>query len=143
MATSGLPALRAPPPTRWSGWPTEATGLGCGLEETKGGRGRLTSTDTCCRCARRRRGVSQDRGGGAEVFREHGAVAVVEAWGDDVPEGKVTSFPMAVKLEEGETVVFSWVPLALAGGARGRNAKVMADPRCSRRPGRCPSTGNG
>ena len=32
----------------------------------------------------------------AAVFREHGALRVVECWGDDVPEGKVTSFPMAV-----------------------------------------------
>ena len=39
----------------------------------------------------------------AAVFREHGALRVVECWGDDVPEGKLTSFPI--------------------------NAKVMADPR--------------
>ena len=45
----------------------------------------------------------------AEVFKEHGALNVVECWGDDVPEGKLTSFPMAVKREDGETVVFSWI----------------------------------
>ncbi|MDX2263847.1 MAG: DUF1428 domain-containing protein [Hyphomicrobiales bacterium] len=45
----------------------------------------------------------------AAIFKKHGATQVVEAWGDDVPEGKLTSFPMAVKREEGETVVFSWV----------------------------------
>jgi uncharacterized protein YbaA (DUF1428 family) len=28
----------------------------------------------------------------ATVFKEHGALAVVDCWGDDVPEGKVTSF---------------------------------------------------
>lgn len=28
----------------------------------------------------------------AAVFKEHGALKVVECWGDDVPEGKVTSF---------------------------------------------------
>jgi uncharacterized protein YbaA (DUF1428 family) len=33
----------------------------------------------------------------------------VQSWGDDVPEGKLTSFPMAVKREEGEAVVFTWV----------------------------------
>lgn len=43
------------------------------------------------------------------VFRDHGALAVVENWGEDVPEGKLTSFPMAVKLEQGTTVVFSWI----------------------------------
>jgi uncharacterized protein YbaA (DUF1428 family) len=45
----------------------------------------------------------------AVVFREYGALNVVECWGDDVPEGKLTSFPMAVKREADETVVFSWV----------------------------------
>jgi uncharacterized protein YbaA (DUF1428 family) len=43
-----------------------------------------------------------------EVFKEFGALTMVECWGDDVPEGKLTSFPMAVQCEEGETVVFSW-----------------------------------
>ncbi|MBK9134765.1 MAG: DUF1428 domain-containing protein [Betaproteobacteria bacterium] len=43
------------------------------------------------------------------LFKKHGALAVVDGWGDDVPEGKLTSFPMAVKREPHETVVFSWV----------------------------------
>lgn len=45
----------------------------------------------------------------AAVFKDHGALQVVEAWGDDVPEGKVTSFPMAVQRKEDEVVVFSWI----------------------------------
>ncbi len=45
----------------------------------------------------------------AAVFKEHGALAVVECWGDDVPEGKLTSFTMAVKREAHEAVVFSWI----------------------------------
>ena len=45
----------------------------------------------------------------ALVFKEHGALRVVECWGDDVPEGKLTSFPLAVKREPHETVVFSWI----------------------------------
>tara|TARA_R110002020_G_scaffold18931_32_gene65571 strand:- start:9122 stop:9484 length:363 start_codon:yes stop_codon:yes gene_type:complete len=45
----------------------------------------------------------------AKVFRDNGALSVVETWGEDVPDGKLTSFPMAVKLEEGESVVFSWI----------------------------------
>jgi uncharacterized protein YbaA (DUF1428 family) len=65
----------------------------------------------------------------AQIFKEHGATEVVEAWGDDVPEGKVTSFPMAVKLEEGETVVFSWVTWPSREARDAGNAKVMADPR--------------
>jgi uncharacterized protein YbaA (DUF1428 family) len=47
--------------------------------------------------------------GMAALFREFGALRVVETWGDDVPEGKLTSFPLAVQRTEDETVVFSWV----------------------------------
>ena len=43
------------------------------------------------------------------VLREHGALQYVEFVGDDVPVGKVTSFTRAVKLAEGETVVFSYI----------------------------------
>ncbi len=45
----------------------------------------------------------------APVFKQHGALSVVECWGDDVPDGKLTSFPMAVDLQANETVVFSWM----------------------------------
>jgi uncharacterized protein YbaA (DUF1428 family) len=43
------------------------------------------------------------------VCKQFGATAVVECWGDIVPEGTLTSLPMAVKAEAGETVVFSWI----------------------------------
>ena len=67
----------------------------------------------------------------ASVFKEFGALSLAECWGDDVPEGKVTSFPMAVKCEENETVVFSWIiwpdkPTRDAG-----MEKLMQDPRLS------------
>lgn len=45
----------------------------------------------------------------ASVFQDHGALQVVECWGDDVPPGKVTSFPLAVQCKPDETVVFSWI----------------------------------
>jgi uncharacterized protein YbaA (DUF1428 family) len=65
----------------------------------------------------------------ATVFKEHGALKLVECWGDDVPEGEVTSFPMAVKCKAEETVVFSWI-LWPSREARDQGmAKAMADPR--------------
>ena len=39
----------------------------------------------------------------ATLLKQHGALRVVECWGDDVPEGQLTSFPMAVKREPGES----------------------------------------
>jgi uncharacterized protein YbaA (DUF1428 family) len=65
----------------------------------------------------------------AAVWKDHGATQVIEAWGDDVPDGKVTSFPLAVKLEPDETVVFSWVVWPSREARDAGNAKVMADPR--------------
>lgn len=43
------------------------------------------------------------------VFKAHGATRVVEGWGDDVPEGELTSFTMAVKRQDKESIVFSWI----------------------------------
>jgi uncharacterized protein YbaA (DUF1428 family) len=63
------------------------------------------------------------------VFKEHGAKAVMECWGDDVPEGKLTSFPMAVQRKADETVVFSWVVWASRAARDAGWQKVMADPR--------------
>ncbi len=45
----------------------------------------------------------------AAMFKEYGALKVTECWGDNVPDGEVTSFPMAVKCKEDETVCFSWI----------------------------------
>jgi uncharacterized protein YbaA (DUF1428 family) len=65
----------------------------------------------------------------ATVFKDHGAVKVVECWGDDVPDGKVTSFPMAVKRKDDETVVFSWIVWPSRKVRDEGMKKVMADPR--------------
>ena len=45
----------------------------------------------------------------ARVFKKHGALTVVEGWGDEVPEGKLTSFSLAVQRKPDEAIVFSWV----------------------------------
>lgn len=65
----------------------------------------------------------------AVVFKEHGALTITEAWGDDIPEGEITSFPKSVKCEPGETVVFSTV---VWPSKEARNAgweAIMEDPR--------------
>lgn len=45
----------------------------------------------------------------AKVFRQHGATRVLEALSDDVPKGEVTDFYRAVKAEDGEKIVFSFI----------------------------------
>ena len=41
-------------------------------------------------------------------FKGEGCLSAVECWGDDVPDGQMTSFVKAVALEEGEVVVLGW-----------------------------------
>ncbi len=65
----------------------------------------------------------------AQVFKDHGALTVVECWGDDVPYGKLTSFPRAVQLEEDEAVVFSWITYPDKATRDACMKKSMEDPR--------------
>jgi len=65
----------------------------------------------------------------ADLFIEHGATSVVDAWGDDVPEGKVNSFQTAVLKKPGEEVVFSWINWKDQAAHDAGWQKVMADPR--------------
>jgi uncharacterized protein YbaA (DUF1428 family) len=65
----------------------------------------------------------------AVIFKEYGALKLVDCWGDDVPAGKTTSFPMAVKCQENETVVFSWVVWSSKEVRDQAWQKIMADPR--------------
>lgn len=77
----------------------------------------------------------------AKVFKEYGATSVVECWGDDVPDGEVTSFPLAVKREADETVVFSWVAWPSKAARDAGNKQVMADPRMQPDPSSMPFDG--
>ena len=65
----------------------------------------------------------------ADVFKEYGATRIVEAWGDDVPDGKVTDFKGAVKAKDDETVVFSWVEWPSKQVRDEAWPKIMADER--------------
>jgi uncharacterized protein YbaA (DUF1428 family) len=64
-----------------------------------------------------------------KICREHGALEYNECVADDVKPGKVTSFPQAVKLKAGETVIFAWVIYKSRAHRDHTNAKVMKDPR--------------
>ena len=65
----------------------------------------------------------------AVIFKEYGALKVVECWGDDVPDGKLTSFPIAVRKQDDESVVFSWIVWPSRQVRDDGMKKVMADPR--------------
>ncbi|OGA03439.1 MAG: RNA signal recognition particle [Betaproteobacteria bacterium RIFCSPLOWO2_02_64_14] len=64
-----------------------------------------------------------------KVWREHGALELVECVADDVKPGKLTSFPQSVKLKKSETVVFSYIVYKSRAHRDRVNAKVMKDPR--------------
>lgn len=63
------------------------------------------------------------------IWKEHGAIDYIEIVADDVQPGVHTSFPQAVKLEEGEVVVVGWLTFASREDRDRINAAVRADPR--------------
>jgi uncharacterized protein YbaA (DUF1428 family) len=63
------------------------------------------------------------------IFLEVGATRVLECWGDDVPDGKVTDFRRAVQAKQGESVVFAWVEWPDKATRDAGMKKFMDDPR--------------
>ncbi|WP_374405988.1 DUF1428 domain-containing protein [Pelagerythrobacter sp.] len=64
-----------------------------------------------------------------EIAKDYGAKSQIECWEVDVPDGKTTDFRRAVKCEDGEKVVFSWVTWEDKATADASHDKMMADPR--------------
>ena len=63
----------------------------------------------------------------AKTFREHGASRVVESIADDVKRGEVTDYYRAVKAEDGETIVFSFIEWPDKQSRDEAWGKIMAD----------------
>lgn len=64
----------------------------------------------------------------AKKYLSWGALNVVESWGDDIQDGKVTDFKRAVGAEADETVVFSWVVWPSKEVREAGNKKLHEDP---------------
>lgn len=71
-------------------------------------------------------------------FKEFGALRVVECWASDVPDGKITDFRMAVKAQENEEVVFSWIEYPSKEVRDAANEKMRSDPRMKEFEGTMP-----
>ncbi|WP_439569464.1 DUF1428 domain-containing protein [Sphingopyxis sp.] len=80
--------------------------------------------------------------GAAPLFKEFGATRMVEAWGDDVPDGKVNDFKGAVQAKPDETVVFSWFEYPDRATRDAANEKIMSDPRMKEMGGTMPFDGS-
>jgi len=80
------------------------------------------------------------------IFLEMGALRVIECWGDDVPQGKSTDFRLAVKAEDQESVVFSWIEWPDKATRDAGMAKMMdpnnTDPRMDPAKNPMPFDGN-
>lgn len=70
----------------------------------------------------------------ARVFLDHGATRVLETWGDDVYDGKVTDYRRATHAEPGENVVFSWIEWPDKAARLAGWEKIMADERMQHDP---------
>lgn len=64
----------------------------------------------------------------AAILKKNGATRVIDAWGDDVPDGKVTDYRRAVKATDDETVVYSWIEWSSKEARDKGWAKAMEDP---------------
>ncbi len=75
------------------------------------------------------------------IFKDLGAVAVWECWGDEVPDGEITSFRKAVQLADDETVVFSWTAWPDKETRDAGWSRMMSDPEIEKSMGDMPFDG--
>jgi uncharacterized protein YbaA (DUF1428 family) len=67
----------------------------------------------------------------AAIFRDHGALSVVDCWADQIAPGQETSFLLAVKAKDNETIVISWIVWPSKDVAHQGMGAAMQDPRMS------------
>jgi uncharacterized protein YbaA (DUF1428 family) len=65
----------------------------------------------------------------APIFKELGVKRHFEAWDNDVTEGKVTDFRMAVNAKPDEKIVFAWFEYPDKAARDAANEKMRSDPR--------------
>lgn len=63
------------------------------------------------------------------LLKEYGATRVIECWGDDVPDGKLTDFKRAVQAEPTETIVLTWIEWPSKQVRDQSSEKMRKDPR--------------
>ncbi|HWL04692.1 MAG TPA: DUF1428 family protein [Xanthobacteraceae bacterium] len=65
----------------------------------------------------------------SSLMVEFGAMRIVDTWGDDLPDGKVTDYRRAVQAADNETVVYSWIEWPSRQVRDAGWGKLQADPR--------------
>ncbi len=65
----------------------------------------------------------------ASIFLEYGALRLVQAWGDDVPKGKVTDFRASVRADENEEIVLAFIEWPSKEASTEAWDKIMKDDR--------------
>ena len=79
---------------------------------------------------------------GWSIFKSMGALEMVEAWEEDVADGKLTDFRKAVQIQPGEKVVFSWIMWPDRATCDAAGEKMQKDPAMEESFGEMPFDGN-